>query len=81
MSFRNPEMKYRSLPFYAWNGRLEKDELRPAGLAAPSSRYDGAAYVNVLDKEAINEFLRVTYDRYAEAVGGAAEAHRRPELR
>lgn len=35
MSFRNPEMKYRSLPFYAWNGRPEKDELRPTGLAEP----------------------------------------------
>ena len=202
MSFRNPEMKYRSLPFYAWNGRPEKDELRrqcgifeemgfggavpharvgletpylsdefmdavrfcaeccgergmylglydedrwPSGygggfvtrnrkfsrrwllftrkprredavfedgiqtggtrllrayrlamdgnrladrnyshekglrfyayqcVEAPSSRYDGAAYVNVLDKEAVDEFLRVTYDRYAEAVGGAAD--------
>ena len=25
--FKNPGMKYRSIPFWAWNGRLEEKEL------------------------------------------------------
>lgn len=38
-------------------------------VARPTSRYNGATYVDVLNKAAIDEFIRTTYERYLEALG------------
>ncbi len=40
-------------------------------LSTPSSWYNGQTYVDTLNKEAIEEFVRVTHERYKETVGDA----------
>ena len=41
----------------------------------PSPRYNGATYVNVLDRKSIKRFLEVTHERYYERFGDEFDKH------
>ena len=58
--------------------RIEEDEKAKGTkwfalqrLSTPSSWYNGQTYVDTLNREAMEQFVRVTHERYKEAVGDA----------